>query len=579
MSASSTNPGTASGSSDLGELTLQVQDLQKRILKLEERLGTTVAAPEAPVSTPPVLAGFGLPANTVPVVGRMVVAIAGAYVLRALTDFGILPVAAGVAIGLIYALVWLVAAARSPAEAKFAVVVSCLTSVLIMAPLVWEAVGRLKVISSGLSSGVLTAFALIALALGLKTQRRIIETIVGASSIVMAFALLLAHDDIVPFVIALLVIATAMEFAAWRDRPPGARVLAALAVDFAVLLFSYLMSSPRGMPETWVPASPHSLLTVQLALALIYIGTSINQSVVRRRTLTFAEIAQTGMALLIGIGGAAWVFQKNHKVMLGLGIASLAGGLAFYGISFFLLEHDSKTNFRALATFGLFLVLTGMFLPFSRSEFWILSCACAVGCCWAAKAFVLPTLGVHGVAYLTLGSAVAGAISQPLQVLFAGGAGPAEWLASIVVLVAAAVSWVAIAGIPTGAPGHWRNQISSLLLAAHVIWIAGGLIVYAIVAAWRNPKPPSDTIGTVVLTGLSLTLAWLGTRWKKPELVWLLCGLMVIGGYKLAIRDFIYEHNLPLVVSLLCFGGALIILPRLLHGKSAHAGRIGGEPL
>jgi len=53
----------------------------------------------------------------------------------------------------------------------------------------------------------------------------------------------------------------------------------------------------------------------------------------------------------------------------------------------------------------------------------------------------------------------------------------------------------------------------------------------------------------------------------------------VVGGYKLAIRDFIYEHNLPLVVSLLCFGGALIVLPRLLHGKSAHAGRIGGESL
>jgi hypothetical protein len=44
---------------------------------------------------------------------------------------------------------------------------------------------------------------------------------------------------------------------------------------------------------------------------------------------------------------------------------------------------------------------------------------------------------------------------------------------------------------------------------------------------------------------------------------------MALGGYKLATRDFINEHNLPLVVSLLCYGGALIVLPRMLRAKSA----------
>jgi hypothetical protein len=80
---------------------------------------------------------------------------------------------------------------------------------------------------------------------------------------------------------------------------------------------------------------------------------------------------------------------------------------------------------------------------------------------------------------------------------------------------------------------------------------------------------PADTLGTIVLTGLSLTLAWAGIRWGKPELVWLLYGFMALGAYKLAIRDFMNEHNLPLVVSLLCYGGALILLPRMLRAHSA----------
>jgi len=587
MSAPSTKSdpvfsGSPQGSGDLSELTLQVQDLRQRVLNLEERLGSTVAAPgmsveapEVPVLAPPLPAWFGLPPNTVPVLGRMLVAIAGAYVLRALTDWGVLPAAAGVAIGLIYGLIWLWVAARSPVEAKFAAALSCSTSVLIIAPLVWEAAGRLKVMSSGTSSGALAAFALVALVLGSKTRHRIIGTIAGVSSIVMAIALMLARDDIVPFTTALLVIAAAMEFAAWRDLQPGARAFAALAADSSVLLFSYLMSSPRGMPETWTPVSPHAVLTVQLALALIYLGTAVSQTVVRRRTLAFAEMAQTGAALLIGIGGAVWVFKEHREVMLGLGIAALAAGIAFYAVSFLLFERDNKWNFRALATFGLFLVLVGIFLPFSRSEFWILSCACAVACCSVARAFVLPTLGLHGAVYLLLGSAVARATSQPLSVLFGSGVGRVEWLASIGVLLAAAVSWVAITGISRGAPAHWRNQISSLALAAHVVWITAGLAVYAVLAMWRtviggeSGSVPADTLGTVVLTGLSLALAWVGTHWRKPELVWLLYGFMALGGYKLATRDFINEHNLPLVVSLLCYGGALIVLPRMLRGKSA----------
>jgi hypothetical protein len=581
MSApSSTSSDPALRSGDLGDLILEVRDLQQRVLNLEERLGTTVATPKAPVAAPLLPARFDLPPNLVPVLGRMLLAIAGAYVLRALTDWGALPAAAGVAVGLVYALIWLWVAARSPVEAKFAAALICSTSVLIMAPIVWEATGRLKVMSSWTSAGVLAVFAFVGLALGLRTQHRIIGTIAGVSSILMALALLLARADIVPFTTALLVIAAVIEFSAWRGLQAGARAFSALAADFPVLLFSYLMSSPRGMPETWIPASLHAVLTVQLVLALLYVGTAVTQSVVRHRTLTFAEIVQTAAALAIGMGGAAWVFKEHRAVMLGLGIAALAGGIAFYAVSFLLLERDSKWNFRALSTFGLFLVLAGILLPFSPSGFWVLSCACAVGCCCAARVFVLPTLGLHGAVYLSLGSAVASATSQPLPVLFAIGAGPVKWPASICVLGAAAVSWVEIAEILPSAPGHRRNQISSLALAAHIVWITAGLVVYAILALWRTGfggrigSFPTDTLGTVVLTGLSLALAWLGTHWRKPELVWLLYGFMALCAYKLATRDFMNEHSLSLVVSLLCYGGALIVLPRMLRGKSAGGGAI-----
>ena len=580
MPAPSATSDPVHGSGDLADLTQQVQDLQRRVLNLEARLGAAVAktqlpatetaAPPAPAPPAFLPAAFDLPSNMVALLGRMLIAIAGAYVLRTLTEWGVLPAAAGVALGLIYALIWLVVAARLPGQEKIAAVLSCSTSVLIMAPLIWEATVRLKVMSSVTSSAVLAAFALIALALGSRTQYRTIATIAGLSSIAMAFALLLAQDDIVPFTAALLVVAAAMEFAACRDLQPGARAFAALAADSSVLLFSFLMSSPRGMPETWVPVSPHAVLAAQFALALIYFATAVTQTIVRRRTLAFAETAQTAAALLIGIGGAVWVFKEHHAIMLGLGLIALTGGLACYAVSFLLFERDNKWNFRAWATFGLFLVMAGLFLPFPRSEFWILSCTCAAACCWAAKAFGLPTLGLHGAVYLLLGSAVAGATSQPLQILFGAGSGPVEWRTCIVVLLDAVVCWAAIAGIPPNAHGRWRNQIASLAIAAQIAWIIAGLAVFAVLEIFRTI--PTDTLGTVVLTTLSLALAWAGTRWGKRELVWLLYGFMGLGVYKLATRDFMNEHNIALVVSLLCYGGALTVIPRMLRGKSSAGG-------
>ena len=136
-----------------------------------------------------------------------------------------------------------------------------------------------------------------------------------------------------------------------------------------------------------------------------------------------------------------------------------------------------------------------------------------------------------------------------------------EWLTSIAVLLAAAVCWAAIARISSGAQGHWRNQISSLAIGGPYRLDYGRIGRVRRLEMWRaalgvgNGVVPADTLGTVVLTGLSLALAWVGTHWGKRELVWLLYAFMALGAYKLAIRDFMNEHNLALVVSLLCYGG------------------------
>ena len=185
-----------------------------------------------------------------------------------------------------------------------------------------------------------------------------------------------------------------------------------------------------------------------------------------------------------------------------------------------------------------------------------------------------PTLGLHGALYLTLGAAVSGAAGQPLSTLFGAGNTPVQWLVSVGVLVAAMLAWAAIAMSWPGEVARWRKQLSSLTIAANITWLLSGIAGHTLILVWlaaggaRAGRIPADTLGTVVLTAFSVALAWASTYWPKRELVWLVYGFMCLGAWKLATRDFVNERNLALVISLLFYGGALILLPRMLRKAS-----------
>ena len=564
---------------DFSELMRQVQDLRQRVLTLEQRLGEGAVSPAAgeaatPAPVSETAPGLRVSSSALPALGRALLAMAGAYLLRALTEFGAMPPTVGVAIGLLYSVVWLLVAARQPAEQEFATVLTSGTSMLIMGPLIWEALERLKVMPTWAGAAVLVGYACLALAVSWRKRQTLISGVVCVSLTLIAAALLLTTRDLLPFTLALLAIGATLELAAWRDHPTGSRWFSAIIADAAVIVFSWLMARENGLPEEYVPTSLRAVLAAQLLLILIYVATAATQSVVRRRTLSLFEIAQTASALLIGIGGVVWVFRSNGAAMVALGISGLIGGLACYLISFLRFDRSDKWNFRAWATFGLSLVLAGTFLPFSGAGFWALWCSCSVVCCWVAMAARRPTLGLHGAIYLALGAAVSGAAGQALSVLFGGGSAPFRWLVSVGVLAAAMVS---LAGIVLSWPGEgslWRKQVSLFAISANITWVLSGIASHALILIWLAvarswaERIPADTLGTVVLTTFSVALAWASAHWSKRELAWLVYGLMGLGAWKLATRDFVNERSLALVISLLFYGGALILLPRMLRKAS-----------
>src|ERR1035437_5626344 len=147
------------------DLEREVRDLALRVAALEQLVGHALACPEQPkvgqAVAPATL--HPLPETTalLPVLGRALLGLAGAYLLRALTESGTFAPQAGVAIGLIYALLWLVWAARTPAALRIETALRSLTSVLVLAPLLWEATLRFHAISTWTAGAILLLFTFV----------------------------------------------------------------------------------------------------------------------------------------------------------------------------------------------------------------------------------------------------------------------------------------------------------------------------------------------------------------------------------------------------------------------------------
>jgi len=119
---------------------------------MEAAMGTSApsaARPALPVPDLPEVPGIlESPTSLLPVLGRALLGLAGAYLLRALTEAGTFTPRMGVAIGLVYAMLWLVWAARTPPGRRLETTLHGLTSVLVLSPLLFEAAARFHAIST-----------------------------------------------------------------------------------------------------------------------------------------------------------------------------------------------------------------------------------------------------------------------------------------------------------------------------------------------------------------------------------------------------------------------------------------------
>jgi len=297
----------------LDALARELADLRRRLDRLEAQSGAAgpaaaepAAAPAAELVAGPDAAGSpfaGGPAGAIALAGRTFVALGGAFLLRAATDAGYVPGAAGAMAGIVYATAWLVAGERAAAAGRRAsAAVHGLTAVMIAYPLIWETTARFEMLPTVGAAAALVVFLALSLVLAC---RHALGAVASASVVFAALAslgLLVRTRDLPTFTVALLVVAAAVEGLALRDRWLALRWPAALALDLGIGAVLIVEEREGGVPEGYPVLSPEALAVIGLALAAVYLASLGLRTIRQGRPVTPFEIVQTPVALLLGLG-------------------------------------------------------------------------------------------------------------------------------------------------------------------------------------------------------------------------------------------------------------------------------------
>ena len=502
-----------------------------------------------------------MPTGAVPILGKAVLGIAGAYLLRAIAESGTIPKLPVLIVAIVYAALWMVWAVRTHVANRFASVTYGVTSALILSPLLWESTVRFQVLSPAFSSVVLSAFAVLTLTLAWQRNLQIIPWVATLATVITALALIIATHELVPLTTALLIVALATETAACLGQRLSLRAVPAIAADFAVWVLIDVMTSSEGIPEAYHPVAPITLAVLS-ALLGIYGGSLGIRSFGLRQRMTVFEIGQSVVVFVLAFFCAMRVSQGEAARAFGILFLLLATACYWGLLSRFAAEAHTR-NRRVCTTAAAALLLAGsllLFAPVLRVPIW---CLAAVAAAFVYTRTHKLSVGLHISFYLAAATVVS---SLPIYVgnALAGTVPSApDW--DVWILVASAALCYAIASRVLEDQG--KRRLLGVVPVTVVGFSAAALAVVTIasLSAGRMELNASrlSVIRTVVNCALALALGFLCSRTKYVELGWVAYAAVAFGTLKLLFEDLRFGNAASLVVSLLCYGLILILLPRL----------------
>lgn len=501
--------------------------------------------------------------------GTSFLVLGGAFLVRTITDTGVVPRTAGIAAGFAYAL-GVMAAADRLARSGRRVLASFLlvTAIVIGNPLVFEAVMRFRAIGTATAAAALTILTGACLAVA---RRRDLPAIAWAASLAAAAtaaALAIATAMVGPFAAALLSIGVAVDWIPGRPGWRSVRWPAAAAADGMVLWMALAsLTAAAGEPAPLFPL-------VVIALPVLYLAGIFARMLATNRDADAFDVLQGFAATAIGMGALLAAVRARGAGGSAdvLGVAVLVCGVALYSVALGPLARAgrSRRSSAFAAALALAFSLFGGACLFTGSRLawlWLFLAAAAVGASsWRAR------LRLHAPAFLVASAWPSGLVGAAFASLVSGS-----------VVSAGAFSFAAIASIVLAGASlatsarRWPTpdavgRVARLGLAAVAAFGGAGLGV-ALLAPLAAGTGRLDAgaialVRSAVLAAAAVLLAFASRRTGFSELGGFAYALLVLGGVKLLFEDIPAGRPLTLFAAFALYGVALLSIPKLLRSRS-----------
>ncbi len=567
-------------------ISLALEQLSEQVRNLERRVAALESGPKEAPSPEPSLTNLPLerprppatwrgfppvetPSGFVPIFGKAVLGIAGAYLLRALAESPSIPKLPVLFIAILYACGWIVWAVRVHATSRLASAVYAVTSALILSPMLWESTVRFQALSPSMAAAVTVGFVILAIALAWQQNLQLIPWAATLTSVITALALIIETHELVPLTLALLAVALVTEAVACLGHRLTLRAIPALAADFAVWLLVFILASADNIPEGY-HSEPAGVIVLLCFLLLGIYGASIAmRSFVLLQAITAFEITQA--ALAFGLAAYGTMRATHGAIAPALGALFLALSAACYWgmLSIFAGEHPR--NRRVCAVWASALLLGGTFLLFSAAFQTIFLCVTAVAAAFLYRQTQKISLGLHASLYIAAAAAISPLPTYAGDCLAGSIPGAPDWRIWLLAM-AAGISYLVGSMI---VENESRKRLLWVLPAAFVALTIAALAVVAVAhLATGSAALAASTLSvvrTVVICAVALALAIMGSRFNRIELGWLAYTAVALGTLKLLVEDLRFGNAASLVVSLLFYGLILIFLPRVMRRSSVQS--------
>ena len=520
-------------------------ELEARMARIEARLGV------APV-VEPVVRHQSLvvsPSNLL-LGGRSLIALGGAYLLRALAESKVLPMAAGIAIGFAYAGLWLWRSYTHAQHGRRAHAAFCaIIAAAIAYPIIWESATRFGFFDSAAAAVAIAIVTSSLVVTGYRNGGERIAWIGSIGTIGCTVALAAETRALAAPMLALATVGGVTWWCAVRRKWRYAPIPVAIEFNLAACAIVVLALVDRG-------ADSRQVVAISLLVAhAIFAGAIMTRPLIRHEDVGPVDALQVGLSAIPTLVGAPLVaapLPVTHMVTA-LAIAT-AGALGYLAMV------RTKSMTVAPYFFGAFGVLgvvvsTAHILPAPQAAvFWGLAAATTA----VIARRTMPQLFAHAAVYALAATIAAGLFGSALGVVSGLGRHPlavtfANAIATMGIAVAAGVA------IASGAQ-PWR--IARLTLAAIATLLLLGAVAAALTPISGNSAAAAAALRSAIIAVAAVALTLVARTPRTGELAALVYPLLMLGALKFLFDDFGSGRAASLFITLATYGVALVVIAR-----------------